>query len=225
MSRWSRCASLWVTGECACAEQPNGLGVAIEPRKTGASLDPSRACETLMKSLWLSRPTRSVVTLISLMAELRQEVSAARTRHAALASGPTRDLVRRSAFLPHEVIVSRPPSVSSVQFPRRRQPLPQEDVGMHSRHTFKVALPVALWCTLFIAACTNCRDRVVQRANGGYLEATVHERVCGSVAGLTVRVAPSGTVEQEGDAFEFEPFQSRCAPSALNQASVSVTWT
>jgi hypothetical protein len=96
---------------------------------------------------------------------------------------------------------------------------------MHSRHTSQVAFAIALCCTLFIAACTNCRDRVVQRANGGHLEATVHERVCGSVAGLTVRVAPPGTPEQEGDALEFEPFQSKCSPSALNEASVSVTWT
>lgn len=77
---------------------------------------------------------------------------------------------------------------------------------------------------LFSAACTDCRDRVVQHTAGGGLNADVHERVCGSAAGFTVRVAPLGTPEEAGDAFDFEPFQSKCPPVALPTLAVSAKW-
>jgi hypothetical protein len=80
----------------------------------------------------------------------------------------------------------------------------------------------AIW--LASAACTDCRDRVVQHIAGGGLNADVHERVCGSAAGFTVRVAPLGTPEEAGDAFEFEPFQSKCPPVALPKLAVSAKW-
>ena len=54
--------------------------------------------------------------------------------------------------------------------------------------------------------------------------ADVHERVCGSAAGFTVRVFSPGTSENDGDAYEFEPFQSKCSPEALQGLSVSATW-
>jgi hypothetical protein len=73
-------------------------------------------------------------------------------------------------------------------------------------------------------ACTDCRDRVLQHVDGGSLNAEVHERVCGSAAGFTVRVFPLGTQERDGDAYEFEPFQSKCPSADVSKFSVSATW-
>src|SRR6266536_2270253 len=79
--------------------------------------------------------------------------------------------------------------------------------------------------SLAVTACTDCRDRVVQHAAGVRLTADVHERVCGSAAGFTVRVFPPGTPERDGDAFDFEPFQAKCPPALVPKLMVSVSWS
>ncbi len=88
----------------------------------------------------------------------------------------------------------------------------------------KIVVAGALVSLLSFLACTDCRDRVVQHAVGGSVAADVHERICGSAGGLTVRVFPPGTSERDGDAYEFEPFQTRCSPAALPTLAVSVSW-
>jgi hypothetical protein len=86
------------------------------------------------------------------------------------------------------------------------------------------AVLLAAVALLLSVACADCRDRVIQHAAGGILTADVHERVCGSAAVFTVRVFPPGTQEREGDALEFEPFQSKCPPADLSKYAVSARW-
>ncbi len=100
---------------------------------------------------------------------------------------------------------------------------------------FSSSVPTAIvkrtgWSFLLCAllapqvACTDCQDRLRQRSEGAVLIAEVHERVCGSTSGLTVRVFPPGTEERAGDAYNFEPFQSRCPASGLHDLGVWVAW-
>jgi hypothetical protein len=108
--------------------------------------------------------------------------------------------------------------------------------GRHFSRPASGAVPTAMikrssWsfllCALLAAqvACTDCQDdRVRQRSEGAVLIAEVRERVCGSASGLTVRVFPRGTPERAGDAYDFEPFQSRCPASSLHDLGVWVAW-
>ncbi|MGH9421482.1 MAG: hypothetical protein ACRD3J_16005 [Thermoanaerobaculia bacterium] len=87
-----------------------------------------------------------------------------------------------------------------------------------------VAYFVAMGWLIALSGCTDCKDRIVQHAGGIILTADVHERVCGSAAGLTVRVFPPGTREKEGDARDDEPFQSRCPPDDIAKVGVVASW-
>jgi hypothetical protein len=89
----------------------------------------------------------------------------------------------------------------------------------------KIGVVVSAALTLLLsAACTDCRDRILQHAVGESLIADVHERICGSAAGLTVRVFSPGTPERDGDALQFEPFQAKCPPAQLQTVFVSAQW-
>ena len=88
----------------------------------------------------------------------------------------------------------------------------------------RAASALSLIAVFAFLACTDCTDRLLQRAAGSQLTAEVHERVCGSAAGFTVRLFPPGTPEASGDAYEWEPFQAKCPPSALRQFAVTAVW-
>lgn len=59
------------------------------------------------------------------------------------------------------------------------------------------------------SGCSSCEDEVVQREASEAQQIAVIHRVCGSVAGFNVSVAPPGTYTS-GHADEFEPFMYVC---------------
>jgi len=57
--------------------------------------------------------------------------------------------------------------------------------------------------------CSSCHQRVVQRAVVGNDEITVVQRVCGSVSGYELSIAPPG-MDTSGVADSYEPFMVGC---------------
>src|SRR5258708_38588823 len=58
-------------------------------------------------------------------------------------------------------------------------------------------------------SCSSCHQRVVQRALIGSDEITVVQRVCGSVSGYQLSIAPPG-MDTSGVADQYEPFMAGC---------------
>ena len=79
--------------------------VPTGPTNTGGSLLAASLCATVMKSLWLSRPTKRVVGLG--MADLRDKVFAAPQRAALAPTGLTRETTGGQPLPQHEVMMSR----------------------------------------------------------------------------------------------------------------------
>jgi len=78
----------------------------------------------------------------------------------------------------------------------------------------RTSTPVALLAVSLIAlssssACGNCVDTVVATQRTGDKEVAVHHRVCGSVAGYMVSIAPP-RLRMDGRADAFEPFMMEC---------------
>lgn len=69
-------------------------------------------------------------------------------------------------------------------------------------------LSVALF-SLQMVGCSGCEDRAVSSSRVGSVEVSVRHRICGSVGGYAVRIAPPNA-DLSGRADEFEPFIFTC---------------
>src|SRR5262245_25837565 len=78
-----------------------------------------------------------------------------------------------------------------------------------SRPPHFVVYVAALLAALIVGRCGNCLDKIVGRQLVEGSEIAIHHRVCGSVAGYMVSVAPPNT-SMKSHADEFEPFMMVC---------------
>jgi hypothetical protein len=59
------------------------------------------------------------------------------------------------------------------------------------------------------SGCRGCKDDVIQSERVGKWDIALHHRVCGSVAGYAVSIAPPGA-DSPGYADQYEPFLMDC---------------
>ena len=78
-----------------------------------------------------------------------------------------------------------------------------------TRETPILRLLVMLLSLLVVARCGNCKEKVVSSQRAGDFEIAVHHRICGSVSGYNVSIAPPG-MNLVGRSDQYEPFMMEC---------------